>query len=219
MQRIFFFYVPELSYEKKDLNVPSSEKRFFIGKLSRLITNTIFLSHALREDILIRIIVKNPITHIIQIKTDTIRYLGPEERSLGSLLIKTEKSVFEKKTDSNINSEWFQPNPGLLVKITKNIYADFQEELRLPVIVLVPKVIESGSSENNFYQNFSEYLEFIKTNYQSIIIHYDLASNSFIPSKKFSYKHQTKEIVLTNPFDNLTLISLANILLDKKKKP
>ena len=62
MQRFFVITLTELNFEKKDLNVPFSEDRLNIGKLSRIVTNAIFLSHSLRENVFIRIFVEKPQT-------------------------------------------------------------------------------------------------------------------------------------------------------------
>ena len=62
MQRIFVISLTELDYEKKDLNVSFSENRHSIGLLSRIVTNAIFLSHSLREKVIIRIFIEKPVS-------------------------------------------------------------------------------------------------------------------------------------------------------------
>jgi hypothetical protein len=94
--RGFLFHTPTLGYQKKDLNQADPSNRQVIGLLSRMVTNAIFLSHNLRENILVRIFVESSNSYLVQFSTDSIRYLAPQERSLGFLLLKAQETIEQK---------------------------------------------------------------------------------------------------------------------------
>ena len=134
MQRIFVISLLELNYEKKDLNVSFSENRLSIGLLSRIVTNAIFLSHSLREKVIIRIFIEKPVSHIVQIDSATIRYLGPELRSLASLLLKAKKKFLEAFSNNYFpNNIWFEANPGLFIRLADNPFQDLSTKANTPI--------------------------------------------------------------------------------------
>ena len=136
MQRIFVYFVNDLDFEKKDLNEPNSPNRVTVGILSRAITNSIFLSHKLRENILIRIYVHEPIPHVYQISSDRIRYLGPEERSFASIIRKAERYFLDKNHEELEGHKWFQPNPGLFLIKNSNPFIELEQLHKQPFTVI-----------------------------------------------------------------------------------
>lgn len=223
MKRIFLFIVPSLDYEKKDLNVFYSENRIYIGQLSRMITNSIFLSHSLRDEIIIRILVSQPVTHLIEIKSETIRYLGPDERSSASLLNKVENFVRENFSPQGFNSfnKWFEPNPGIKVKKTDNIFSDL-DCINEDNVSLIQVINCKTGSNNNSLNNFSNQIK-ESTGKNSIFI-LQIDFNQFIQNMNSSQKN-TLEIpnnnwrfqAINSPlnYDIAKIIDLTNLILDE----
>ncbi|MFW9923007.1 MAG: hypothetical protein ACFFDW_06930 [Candidatus Thorarchaeota archaeon] len=215
MIRFFLFSIKELDYEKNDLNVPISTKRLILGKLSRLVTNTIFLSHALREHIVIRILVSEPIKYLIQIKSETIRYLGPEERSLGSILLKVKKSIEDKIQQNSMSKNWFEPNPGVLVKITENFLEDIENELKEPSLFI--KITNNQLEKNTNFFDLENELTILKQNYESVIFHFNLnVELDLLKPLASDISNQFKciEINFTKKLDTNKLVSIINIVFD-----
>ena len=219
MKRIFLFSVPSLQFEKKDLNVSYSDNRIFIGQLSRMITNSIFLSHSLRQDIIIRILVSHPIPHLIEIKSDTIRYLGPDERSSASLLDKVERFVSENFTQQGqgASEKWFEPNPGIKVKKTADFFADleYNTENNVSLIQISKHKTEDLKSINSFS---NELKKIVGTN-DIIFLHADLAiknTNEF-QSRLTLPNNNWKEQIIHLPlnYDTTKSIGLFNLILDE----
>ncbi|MHA1212055.1 MAG: hypothetical protein ACTSSH_06305 [Candidatus Heimdallarchaeota archaeon] len=213
MNRSFLFHISDLSYTKSDLNIPNTSNRHVIGQLARMITNALFLSHSLRSNITIRIFVSNPIPHLFQIKSETIRYLGPELRSSASILLKAEK-FFHEEIISSLETKWFQPNPGLFLKLTDNPFVEIEEPFTL-------LSIHTQQDPKLDLQTISIYEleEIIKTNHvgaNSLIFHFPL---TIVPSLsideiKLPIK-QHKVLLLDNNPPIPNIITQVNLMLDK----
>ena len=217
MQRVFVYFLSELSYEKKDLNVPSSPNRTLIGTLSRTITNTIFLSHALRENIIIRIFVQKDVPHIYQISSDSIRYLGPEERSFASICRKAERFLKDKIAEGIDEQKWYKPNPGFFLRKSDNPYVDIDQLLAKPVAFLN---LQSPTDEITL-NSFEELLLKNTKDISSLIIPLIISSdNNPIQSNvqdMISFEHQKINAKLKLNYDIPKLASIVNLILDKKE--
>ncbi|MBD3191454.1 MAG: hypothetical protein GF308_12470 [Candidatus Heimdallarchaeota archaeon] len=237
MYKLFIFSVPELNYTKKDLNVAQSKNRRYIGLLARMVTNAIFLSHALRKNITIRIFVQKIIPHIIQIQSETIRYLGPEERSLASLLLKAE-TVFKEEIAhgfiSKDSTSWLEPNPGILVRVTENPLVNIEEFLEPPqTIVKIDSLtgnshstVEKTGNQKLSLKVFEEQLLTIAENYSSLIFPFDLSFLDNNQGKESSSKEKRNR---SDPFQEYSLslrkkiapaqlVTIINLILDKLEK-
>ncbi len=223
MFRIFLIKVQKFDYEKKDLNVPFSQKRSTIGVLSRMVTNAIFLSHALREKVIVRIAIEEPVPHIIQIQTDKIRYLGPDERSFASIILKAERKIMEQKNESIID-RWFQPNPGLFAKITNDWLIDLDSYLNEPIGLIqfnYDLPINDGlSQESNGFslRDFEEKINNFQDLFKSNIFIFNFTNEDtkwFEPSLALNTTfHHIKIPKILNP---PKLVGIINIILDKRK--
>lgn len=224
MYRIFLIKVQKFNYEKKDLNVPFSDKRINIGVLSRMVTNAIFLSHSLREKVIVRVLIEEPVPHIIQIQTNKIRYLGPDERSLASIILKTERKIVEQKNDS-LNNHWFQPNPGLFVKITNDWLIDLEPYLNEPVGLIqfnYNSQISDRISQKVIgfsFKDFEEKINNFQEKYNSNVFIFNFKKDDpdrFEPSLVLNAAHHLVKIpkILNPP----TLVGIINVILDKRKQ-
>ncbi|MBN1328983.1 MAG: hypothetical protein JXA54_05875 [Candidatus Heimdallarchaeota archaeon] len=219
MKRNFLFILPDLDYQKNDLNVKESTSRLIIGQLARIITNTLFLSHSLRKEILILILVLMPKPHLYKISSESIRYLGPELRSSASIFLKTEKFIQEKLLvdEKQIFEKWFEPNPGLFVKLTNLSFTDFDENMHFIYI-------EPSNTSESQYMPLQRFDEFIITNYSNI-----LARTFFVFSliedfsilQIFNLKCYEKNFVKINLANEISLPNIStiiNLIIDKIEK-
>jgi hypothetical protein len=216
--RFFIFCVSNLDYKKTDLNISDSKNRENIGKLARMVTNAIFLSHKLRNNVTIRIFVEEPVPHAYQIDSSTIRYLGPELRSLASLLLKGEKFVLDNFLTNIKSTNWFTPNPGLKLAQTANIFLDLQlnEE---------NSILHISHTENN-----TDKKERISLKSLNKVIHKLFEKESFIfllnidanLGENRSYlANLKKKCISKKSIDSITyptLVSLLNLILDDLEK-
>jgi len=222
MQRIFVISLTELNYEKQDLNVSFSENRRSIGLLSRIVTNAIFLSHSLREEVIIRIFIEKPVSHIIQIDSATIRYLGPELRSLASLLLKAKKKFLEAFYNKYFaNNVWFEANPGLFIRLANNPF----EDLSVKASTLIPLI--SVALDNN-HKN-PDVKSITLKEFEHLIVTLSENKNTFIVSYSFISGHLSKiplnsqdfiinRVVVSQKIDLARLTNIVNIILDENRK-
>ncbi|NHJ33472.1 MAG: hypothetical protein FK732_11485 [Asgard group archaeon] len=219
MQRLFVISLTEIDYEKKDLNVPFSEKRLIVGQLSRIITNAIFLSHSLRENITIRIFVEKPISHLIQIDSATIRYLGPELRSFASILLKTKKKFSEALTNNHFtNNTWLEANPGFFIRLVDNPFQDLtlQADEPIPLVCLISsKKHKDLEVESYTLKNFEKLVLTLSRNKNAFFIHLPLTSDQYSRIPENSQKFTIRKIAISNEIDLARLTNIINIILDK----
>ncbi|MHA1186687.1 MAG: hypothetical protein ACTSXA_10375 [Candidatus Heimdallarchaeota archaeon] len=217
MQRIFVYFVSELFFEKKDLNVASSPNRILIGTLSRAITNTIFLSHALRENIIIRIVVQKEVPHIYQIKSDSIRYLGPEERSFASICRKAERFFKDRLAEGMNEDNWYEPNPGFFLRKSVNPFVGLEQLLSKPVSILD---LQTATKETTL-NDFEELLQKNTKDVSSLIVPLVISSKSDDQQinilEKISFEHQLINVKLKSDYDIPKLVSIVNLVLDKNE--
>jgi tRNA pseudouridine-54 N-methylase len=219
MRRLFVISLTELNFEKKDLNVPFSKQRIPIGHLARIITNAIFLSHSLREKVTIRVFIEKPISHLIQIDSATIRYLGPELRSLASLILKAKKKFQEALANNYfVNNKWLEANPGFFVRLVDNPFQDLKIEANPPhplVCFISDKNPKSQDLESVKLTDLEELILNLSEYKNTFIIYLPLSSeqisNTPIDSKNFTMR----KIVITEKIDFARLTNIVNIILDK----
>ena len=222
MQRIFVISLTELNYEKKDLNVSSSEDRRSIGLLSRIVTNAIFLSHSLREKVIIRIFIEKPVSHIIQIDSATIRYLGPELRSLASLLLKAKKKFLEALSINYFtNNVWFEANPGLFIRLASNPFEDLSVKASTP-IPLVSIALDNNNENPDVksitLKEFEHLIMTLSEKKNAFIVYLSL-----IPKQLSKIPLNTQDYIITSvaisqKIDLARLTNIVNIILDRNKK-
>lgn len=216
MDRIFLFILRRFDYSKSDLNKPFSEKRNEIGQISRMLTNAIFLSHSLRQQTVVRLFILEPSPYLIEIKTETIRYLGPELRSSASILLKAKNYLFEKITEDKALDIWYEPNPGLFSAFTNNALLDLNDVDKFTIFqfqktssddnsVSITDVEESvlNSDSTNKSLMFIFYLdeELYNLTKENVIINRQKQNLVYIDSK----------ILFPN------LVGLLNLFIDKKE--
>jgi len=221
MQRFFVISLTELNYEKKDLNVPFSENRNSIGILSRIVTNAIFLSHSLREKVIIRIFIEKPISHIIQIDSATIRYLGPELRSLASILLKAKKKFLEVFSNNYFTKNvWFEANPGLFIRLASNPFQDLSIKVNTPI----PKVTitldnnqENPDIKSYTLKEFEHLILTLSENRNAFIVYLPLISNHLSKIPLNSQDFIINNIAISQKIDLAKLTNIVNIILDKNR--
>jgi tRNA pseudouridine-54 N-methylase len=223
MQRIFVISLSELNYEKKDLNVSFSENRLSIGLLSRIVTNAIFLSHSLREKVVIRIFIEKPVSHIVQIDSATIRYLGPELRSLASLLLKAKKKFLEAFSNNYFtNNIWFEANPRLFIRLTDNPFRDLSAKANTP-IPLVSVALDSNHKKPEDVKSVTlkEFEHLIKTlseNKDAFILYLPFISEHLSKIPLNSQEFIITSIAISQKIDLARLTNIVNIILDENIK-
>lgn len=120
-------------YSLNDL--PGSAGRMDI--LCRCVNSALFLSHDLRRDVNIHLILlgsPNP-GKIIRFEGEFVRYLSPDERSAGSLikkaLLKLETSINNHSNDESDNFE-IRSMPGVFIKSDnlENLLSEFKKDGR-----------------------------------------------------------------------------------------
>jgi tRNA pseudouridine-54 N-methylase len=219
MQRLFVISLTELDFEKKDLNVPFSEKRLTIGYLARIITNTIFLSHSLREKVIIRVFIEKPISHIIQIDSTTIRYLGPELRSLASLILKSKKKFHEALANNYfINNTWLETNPGFFIRLATNPFQDLsiQVNSQNPLVYLISDVNSKTSDiESYTLKDFEKLILSLSENRSAFVIYLPLISEQISKIPVDSQDFIIRKIDISEKIDYARLTNIVNIILDK----
>ncbi len=188
-----------------------------------MVTNAIFLSHSLRKKVIVRLAIEEPVPHIIQIQTDKIRYLGPDERSFASIILKAERKIIEQKINSP-NDHWFQPNPGLFAKITDDWLIDLDLYLNEP-IGFIQFNYNSTNGENivqetiDFsFRGFEEKINSFCEKFNSNIFVFNLTKGAIdwceppLPLNTVPHHIQIPKIV--NP---PKIVGLINIILDEIK--
>jgi hypothetical protein len=147
--------------------------------------------------------------------------LGPEERSFGSLALKTKKKIENFYLQYGEKSPWFEVNPGLKAKLSNNPFSDIEQIVKHPTIVLFADTFFEKENQELTYQK-----DFTVTSINSINGEY--ASCVFI----FDINEQLQKIELNTSFDKATigrlkinktfdepqLVSILNYVLDKKEK-
>jgi hypothetical protein len=214
--RTFIFCVKELDYQKGDLSIPHSNKRAIIGNLSRMITNAIFLSHKLRQRVTIRIFVLKPMPHLYEIKSESIRYLGPDLRSSASLLLKGEHFLNEKLNLEKNNKQiiWYEPNPGLFLSITDDPFINLNKKS----IVFYFSNLEENKSAMEYNISLVDLEELIQQQKPSLFL-FDLGlniSNNQLFSECFQ-NYTIKKISLLNSISFPSIVSIINLILDDIK--
>ncbi|MCE8426250.1 MAG: tRNA (pseudouridine(54)-N(1))-methyltransferase TrmY [Candidatus Methanoperedens sp.] len=96
--------------------------------LCRCVSSALFLSHDLRRDVRVHIILKGPPDEPKAIRFDgsSIRYLSPDERSSASLI--------KKALEKNVRNFWMESTPG--VSIRKGDFGNILHEINKKVIYL-----------------------------------------------------------------------------------
>jgi hypothetical protein len=211
--RTFIFCVKELDYQKGDLSIPHSNKRAIIGILSRMITNAIFLSHKLRQRVKIRIFVIKPIPHLYEIKSESIRYLGPDLRSSASLLLKGEHFLNEKRNLEKIDKQivWYEPNPGLFLSITDDPFINLSKN---SMIFYFSKLEENKATMEHSISLVD--LEELIQQHKPLLFLFDQGINIF-NNQLFSECFQNytiKKISLLNSISFPSIITTINLILD-----
>ncbi|MCK5158773.1 MAG: hypothetical protein KAR08_06430, partial [Candidatus Heimdallarchaeota archaeon] len=206
----------------KDLNVSFSENRLSIGLLSRIVTNAIFLSHSLREKVVIRIFIEKPVSHIIQIDSATIRYLGPELRSLASLLLKAKKKFLEALSINYFtNNVWFEANPGLFIRLASNPFEDLSVKASTP-IPLVSIALDNNNENPDVksitLKEFEHLIMTLSEKKNAFIVYLSL-----IPKQLSKIPLNTQDYIITSvaisqKIDLARLTNIVNIILDRNKK-
>lgn len=222
MQRIFVISLTELNYEKKDLNVPFSENRLSIGLLSRIVTSAIFLSHSLREKVIIRIFIEKPVSHIIQIDSTTIRYLGPELRSLASLLLKAKKKFLEVFSNNYFtNNVWFEANPGLFIRLANNPFQDLPVKANTP-IPLVSITLDNNHKKpdikNITLKEFEHLIITLSENKNAFILYFPFISEHLSKIPLNSQDFIINSIAISQKIDLARITNIVNIILDVNRK-
>ncbi|MBK5113179.1 MAG: hypothetical protein KGD59_03490 [Candidatus Heimdallarchaeota archaeon] len=219
MQRLFVISLTELNYEKKDLNVPFSEKRQTIGYLARIITNAIFLSHSLREKVTIRVYIEKPISHIIQIDSATIKYLGPELRSLASLILKAKKKFQEALTNNYFtNNTWLEANPGFFVRLATNPFQDLsiQVDSPNPLVYLISDINNKTSDAESYtLKGFEKLILNLSEKRSTFIIYLPLVTEQISKIPIDSQDFIIRKIAMSEKIDYARLTNIVNIILDK----
>ena len=218
MNRTFIFCVQELNYQKGDLSIPYSDKRAIIGTLSRMITNAIFLSHKLRQGITIRIFVLQPKPHLYEIKSDSIRYLGPDLRSSASLLLKGEQFLIEKLTivDNNKQLIWYEPNPGIFLSITNDPLINLNIRKNSKIFYFTkPKDNEVSDEPNISLVDFDQLMQ----RYKPLIFSFNIEINNSTEKifSEISLDNIMKKIKLINLISFPSIVSSINLMLDDLK--
>ncbi len=218
MNRTFIFCIQGLNYQKSDLSIPYSNNRIIIGTLSRMITNAIFLSHKIRQNITIRIFILQPKPHLYEIKSESIRYLGPDLRSSASLLLKGEQYLFEnqKKMINNKQLIWYEPNPGLFLCIINNPFIELDIRKTSKVFYFTNKNFDVLSNKSNIsLKTFNELLQQYKPQIFCFNFGLDISNNHF--NLDFLKEKHLEKINLINQISFPTLVSIINLLLDDMK--
>ncbi len=221
MKRFFVISLKDLAFEKEDLNVPFSENRLIIGTLSRIVTNAIFLSHSLRKDVFIRIFIEKPISHIIQINSSTIRYLGPELRSLSSLLLKAKKK-FQEALENNYfaSNDWLETNPGFFVKLTNNPFQDLpiEEESPIPLVHIISDRNKKDTQEKELsLDEIDRLIPKLSENSDTFILSLSLCSISFSLDLLNHQDFKLTKITVSNKIDLARITTIINLILDKNE--
>ncbi|MHA1628806.1 MAG: hypothetical protein ACTSXO_09060 [Candidatus Heimdallarchaeota archaeon] len=221
MERVFLFLLPELHFTKSDLNISNSSKRPVIGTLARMITNAIFLSHSLREELTIQIFIEKPESHIFTIQSNTIRYLGPELRSSGSILLKAEDAV-KKKIESELfaDQEWFQPHRGLLARFQQKPLDNFIAQVKSFHCFIFHK---EGTSfpfdlpSSNFFNGLEELLKRHANACEMLFFVFSLGQLSLekLLAPVLGEKQRITTISLTQNLDFPQAINIINVILDQ----
>lgn len=96
--------------------------------LCRCVNAALFLSHDLRRDVRVYLVLKGEPTppKLIRFDGATVRYLSPDERSAASLI--------KKALEKNVQDFWTESMPG--VSIRKGSFSDLLEELNRKIIYL-----------------------------------------------------------------------------------
>ncbi len=223
MQRIFVISLPELTYEKKDLNVSFSENRLSIGLLSRIVTNAIFLSHSLREKVVIRIFIEKPVSHIVQIDSATIRYLGPELRSLASLLLKAKKKFLEAFSNNYFtNNIWFEANPGLFIRLADNPFQDLSTKANTPIPLVSVSLDSNHKKPENVksvtLKEFEHLMKTLSENKNAFILYLPFISEHLSKIPLSSRDFIITSIEISQKIDLARLTNIVNIILDENGK-
>ncbi|MEA2069924.1 MAG: hypothetical protein U9O98_01390 [Asgard group archaeon] len=229
LNRLFFFQVPSLSYSKKDLNDPSAQQRAIIGELATAVTNAVFLSHALRENIGVYVYTTNPTPHLLYFTTNSIRYLGPQARSFASLVLKAQRVLADKCTQSlNPPSKPFSANPGLFISCTHTPFTDIIAELPAsPKILYFQDSFATAFKKSNHkyfpstLKKFEEYFYDSTSSSLPVIFPFLLPFNNPRQLKpRFSLENHshlsTTYLKLPKKYTFPQLITVLNFLLDKK---
>lgn len=96
--------------------------------LCRCVNSALFLSHDLRRDVRVHLVLKGPPEEpkIIRFEGSTVKYLSPDERSAASLI----KKALERKAQNF----WVESTPGVSIK--KGDLGDILREINRKIIYL-----------------------------------------------------------------------------------
>ncbi|MDO9097696.1 MAG: tRNA (pseudouridine(54)-N(1))-methyltransferase TrmY [Candidatus Methanoperedens sp.] len=115
--------------------------------LCRCVNAALFLSHDLRRDVLVYLVLKggSP-SKLVRFDGAQVRYLSPDERSAASLI--------KKALEKNVQDFWTESTPG--VSVRKGGFADLLEELKKKIFYLH----EDGADirEKKFDKSFDDIL-------------------------------------------------------------
>ncbi len=132
-------------------DLPGSGGRMDI--LCRCVNCALFLSHDLRRDVVIYLVLlgEPDAPRIVKFEGKNVRYLNPDERSSGSLIKKAlEKSAIPR---------WRESTPGVWIRLGD--FADLLEEVLTDKKSLFYLLEDGGDIRDEFKENMPEYTVFV----------------------------------------------------------
>jgi tRNA pseudouridine-54 N-methylase len=113
--------IPQINQKQLDLGFVDST----VSKLSACIRAAFFLSHEIRRDTTLYILVKDG-NYMIKLVGGELKYLGPDARSIALLLIKAQielKELNKKKNNLSKRGVYISKNNTNFIEILRNINA------------------------------------------------------------------------------------------------
>ncbi|MFQ6124298.1 MAG: hypothetical protein ACE5R6_06785 [Candidatus Heimdallarchaeota archaeon] len=134
MTRNYIRYIPasSLRFSKRELNFPKSDYRKNAYSLPLFVYSSLFLSHDIRKDVNVFLILSDDIYKIIQISSNRLRNMRPDFRSILLILDKAIKLVCKRR----LNHLFFQRSG---IRIFKSL-----EELRATLNQFSLIIVEHG---------------------------------------------------------------------------
>jgi tRNA pseudouridine-54 N-methylase len=113
--------IPQITPKQLDLGFVDQT----VSKLSACIRATFFLSHGIRRDTILYILVKDG-NYMIKLVGDELKYLGPDARSIAMLLMKSQielKELDKKKSTLSKRGVYVCENSANSIETLRNINA------------------------------------------------------------------------------------------------
>jgi len=113
--------IPQINQKQLDLGFVDQT----VSKLSACIRATLFLSHGIRKDTTLYILVKDG-NYMIKLVGAELKYLGPDARSIALLLMKAQielKELNKKKNTLSKRGVYISENSGNSIETLRNINA------------------------------------------------------------------------------------------------